>query len=39
MPRSVACWSNYGSYPIHRSYCHEQALRILLACIETHANR
>ncbi|KAL6754856.1 putative N2,N2-dimethylguanosine tRNA methyltransferase [Haematococcus lacustris] len=36
---SVACWSNYGSYPLHRPYCHEQALRILLAAIESHANR
>jgi tRNA (guanine26-N2/guanine27-N2)-dimethyltransferase len=36
---SVACWSNYSSYPLHRSYCHEQALRIILGCIEAHANR
>lgn len=36
---AVACWSNYQSYPLHRSYCHEQALRILLASIEAHANR
>ena len=34
-----ACWSKYGSYPLHRPYCHEQALRILLGCINTHANR
>mmetsp|Transcript_18216 Transcript_18216/g.47536 ORF Transcript_18216/g.47536 Transcript_18216/m.47536 type:complete len:515 (-) Transcript_18216:135-1679(-) len=34
-----SCWSKYGSYPLHRSYCHEQALRILLACLESHANR
>lgn len=33
------CWTKYGSYPLHRSYCHEGALRILLACIESHANR
>ncbi|GFH17151.1 tRNA (guanine(26)-N(2))-dimethyltransferase, partial [Haematococcus lacustris] len=26
-------------YPLHRPYCHEQALRILLAAIESHANR
>eukprot|EP00195_Chlamydomonas_chlamydogama_P004170 CAMPEP_0202922836 /NCGR_PEP_ID=MMETSP1392-20130828/78133_1 /ASSEMBLY_ACC=CAM_ASM_000868 /TAXON_ID=225041 /ORGANISM="Chlamydomonas chlamydogama, Strain SAG 11-48b" /LENGTH=576 /DNA_ID=CAMNT_0049616487 /DNA_START=1623 /DNA_END=3353 /DNA_ORIENTATION=+ len=37
--QGVACWANYGSYPIHRPYCHEMALRILLACLETHANR
>ena len=29
-----ACWGKYGSYPLHKPYCHEQALRILLACIE-----
>ncbi|KAK9808261.1 hypothetical protein WJX73_004388 [Symbiochloris irregularis] len=34
-----ACWAKYGSYPLHRSFCHEQALRILLASIESHANR
>lgn len=34
-----ACWAKYGSYPLHRSYCHEMALRILLASIESHANR
>lgn len=34
-----ACWGKYGSYPLHRSYCHEMALRILLAAIEGHANR
>ena len=33
------CWGKYGSYPLHRSYCHEAALRILLASIESHANR
>ncbi|EFJ48710.1 hypothetical protein VOLCADRAFT_60094, partial [Volvox carteri f. nagariensis] len=36
---STACWANYGIYPVHRSYCHEMALRIVLACIETHAAR
>ncbi|KAG2433178.1 hypothetical protein HYH02_012720 [Chlamydomonas schloesseri] len=36
---STNCWSNYGAYPVHRPYCHEMALRILLACIETHAAR
>lgn len=34
-----ACWAKYGSYPIHRGYCHEQGLRILLSCIEANANR
>lgn len=24
----------YGSYPLKGKYCHEMALRILLACIE-----
>ncbi|XP_075514608.1 tRNA (guanine(26)-N(2))-dimethyltransferase 1-like [Primulina tabacum] len=34
-----ACYSKYGSYPLRGKYCHEMALRILLACIESHANR
>ncbi|VAH89299.1 unnamed protein product [Triticum turgidum subsp. durum] len=33
------CYSKYGSYPVKGKYCHEMALRILLACIESHANR
>ncbi|XP_071735108.1 tRNA (guanine(26)-N(2))-dimethyltransferase 2-like [Rutidosis leptorrhynchoides] len=33
------CYSKYGSYPLKAKYCHEMALRILLACIESHANR
>ncbi|PNH07090.1 putative tRNA (guanine(26)-N(2))-dimethyltransferase 2, partial [Tetrabaena socialis] len=36
---STNCWSNYGAYPVHRSYCHEMALRIVLGCMETHAAR
>lgn len=36
---STACHANYGSYPVHRPYCHEMAIRILLQCIESHANR
>ena len=36
---ATSCWSNYGSYPVHRPYCHEMAVRILLACIQGHANR
>lgn len=34
-----ACFAKYGSYPLHRPYGHEQAIRILLASIETHAAR
>jgi len=33
------CYSKYGSYPLRGKYCHEMALRIVLACIESHANR
>ncbi|KAL9675544.1 hypothetical protein QQ045_003746 [Rhodiola kirilowii] len=33
------CYSKYGSYPVKGKYCHEMALRILLKCIESHANR
>lgn len=33
------CYSKYGSYPLRGKYCHEMALRILLASIEGHANR
>uniref|UniRef100_A0A5B6ZDT5 tRNA (guanine(26)-N(2))-dimethyltransferase n=1 Tax=Davidia involucrata TaxID=16924 RepID=A0A5B6ZDT5_DAVIN len=33
------CYSKYGSYPLRGKYCHEMALRILLGCIESHANR
>lgn len=28
------CGIRYGSYPLRGKYCHEMALRILLACIE-----
>lgn len=34
-----SCYAKYGCYPLHRPYCHEQALRILLASIEMHAAR
>ena len=34
-----ACFTKYGCYSIHRDYNHEQALRILLACIAMHAAR
>ncbi|XP_058070522.1 tRNA (guanine(26)-N(2))-dimethyltransferase 2 [Magnolia sinica] len=33
------CYSKYGSYPLRGKYCHEMALRTLLASIESHANR
>ncbi|GAB2232812.1 hypothetical protein Droror1_Dr00011871 [Drosera rotundifolia] len=33
------CYSKYGSYPLRGKYCHEMALRVLLASIESHANR
>ncbi|KAL0431789.1 UNVERIFIED_CONTAM: putative tRNA (guanine(26)-N(2))-dimethyltransferase 2 [Sesamum radiatum] len=33
------CYSKYGAYPLKGKYCHEMALRIVLACIESHANR
>lgn len=33
------CYTKYGSYSLHREYHHEQALRILLACMQTHAAR
>ncbi|KAG6777601.1 hypothetical protein POTOM_017426 [Populus tomentosa] len=33
------CYLKYGSYPLRGKYCHEMALRILLASIESHANR
>ncbi|TKY65049.1 tRNA (guanine(26)-N(2))-dimethyltransferase 2 [Spatholobus suberectus] len=32
------CYSKYGSIPQRGKYCHEMALRILLASIESHAN-
>ena len=34
-----ACFTKYGSYALHREYCHEQALRVLLACVAQHAAR
>ncbi|KAK9683112.1 hypothetical protein RND81_10G117400 [Saponaria officinalis] len=32
-------YAKYGSIPLRAKYCHEMALRILLASIESHANR
>lgn len=34
-----ACYSKYGSIPLKTKACHEMALRLLLKCIESHANR
>nr|XP_022916362.1 probable tRNA (guanine(26)-N(2))-dimethyltransferase isoform X1 [Onthophagus taurus]XP_022916363.1 probable tRNA (guanine(26)-N(2))-dimethyltransferase isoform X1 [Onthophagus taurus]XP_022916364.1 probable tRNA (guanine(26)-N(2))-dimethyltransferase isoform X1 [Onthophagus taurus]XP_022916365.1 probable tRNA (guanine(26)-N(2))-dimethyltransferase isoform X1 [Onthophagus taurus]XP_022916366.1 probable tRNA (guanine(26)-N(2))-dimethyltransferase isoform X1 [Onthophagus taurus]XP_022916367.1 len=33
------CYSKYGSISLRIKSCHEMALRILLQCIESHANR
>ncbi|KAG6452035.1 probable tRNA (guanine(26)-N(2))-dimethyltransferase [Manduca sexta] len=33
------CYSKYGSISVKAKCCHEMALRILLQCIESHANR
>jgi len=33
------CWTKYGSYPLRAKYCHEQAVRILLAAIDAAAGR
>lgn len=34
-----ACHAKYGSVSAKMSCCHEMALRIVLRCIESHANR
>lgn len=34
-----SCYAKYGSVPLRSKACHEQALRILLRCIESHATR
>jgi tRNA (guanine26-N2/guanine27-N2)-dimethyltransferase len=34
-----ACFAKYGVYPLHRPYCHEMALRVLLAAIHVAASR
>lgn len=34
-----SCYLKYGSISLKTKACHEQALRILLRCIESHANR
>ncbi|RVE42592.1 hypothetical protein evm_012761 [Chilo suppressalis] len=33
------CYSKYGAVSLKTKCCHEMALRILLQCIEKHANR
>ena len=33
------CHAKYGSFPVRTRFCHEQALRIVLRCIESHANK
>jgi tRNA (guanine26-N2/guanine27-N2)-dimethyltransferase len=33
------CHSKYGAISLRTKACHEMALRILLQCIESHANR
>lgn len=33
------CYSKYGAISLHIKSCHEMALRIVLQCIESHANR
>lgn len=34
-----SAYAKYGSIPLKTKACHEQALRILLRCIESHATR
>ena len=34
-----ACYGKYGGMPMKRPYCHEFALRLLLSCVDSHANR
>lgn len=34
-----ACYSKYGAISLRMKCCHEMALRILLQCVESHANR
>lgn len=34
-----SCYYKYGSISLKTKACHEQGLRILLRCIESHANR
>ncbi|XP_037882407.1 probable tRNA (guanine(26)-N(2))-dimethyltransferase isoform X1 [Glossina fuscipes] len=34
-----ACYVKYGSVPLRMKSCHEMALRIVLHCVESYANR
>ena len=34
-----ACHHKYGAITVKAKYCHELAVRVLLGCIERHANR
>uniref|UniRef100_A0A914C3Q4 tRNA (guanine(26)-N(2))-dimethyltransferase n=2 Tax=Acrobeloides nanus TaxID=290746 RepID=A0A914C3Q4_9BILA len=34
-----ACYNKYNAIPLKHKCCHEGALRILLRCIDSHANR
>lgn len=36
---SETCYTKYGAISLRIRSCHEMALRILLQCIESHANR
>ena len=36
---SETCYTKYGAISIRGKNCHEHALRIVLQCIESHANR
>ena len=33
------CYSKYGAMSLRSKYCHEMGVRIILQCIESHANR
>ena len=34
-----AAYAKYGGLPLKAKYCHEMALRIVLACLDSHAGR
>ena len=34
-----AGYAKYGAYSLRAPFCHEQALRIVLGCMQTHAAR
>jgi hypothetical protein len=36
--RLQACYPKYGANPLKSRFCHEMALRIVLACVDKHAN-